>query len=240
MSGDERPITLAQLKALDPRHPGIDLLTGRTPLFACQADQRFSYCLYVPRDIDTSHRHPLLVSVHGTERSVQSYRDAFADLADAQQCIVLAPLFPAAVDDPNDFHNYKLIDYRGIRFDRLLLEMVTEVGVRWPAATDKFYLHGFSGGGLLLIGECDNQPHPLSASTRVASITQLRDNLLDHGLKAVLETVPGAAHEGATIFPAANRFFHELNSGAPRHTPGPTKGNEGCCRGCAPPELREC
>ena len=42
MSSGEHLITLAQLKALDPQHPGIGLLTGRTPLFACQADQRFS------------------------------------------------------------------------------------------------------------------------------------------------------------------------------------------------------
>jgi poly(3-hydroxybutyrate) depolymerase len=25
--------------------------------------------------------------------------------------------------------------------------MVAEVGTRWPVATDRFYLHGFSGGG---------------------------------------------------------------------------------------------
>jgi dienelactone hydrolase len=263
-------ITLAELKAQHPGHPGIELLTGRTPLFACQADQRFSYCLYVPRDIDTSHRHPLVVAVHGTERAVQSYRDAFADLADAHQCVVLAPLFPAAVDDPDDVHNYKLIEYHGIRFDRLLLDMVAEVALRWPVATDRFYLHGFSGGGQfahrflylrpnrlagvsvgapgnvtlldpttpwprgtaditelfgiglslnalrdvpvrLLIGAQDNQPHPLDRdSTRVASITRLRDNLFAHGMRPVLETVAGAAHDGAAVFPAANRFFGAL------------------------------
>jgi poly(3-hydroxybutyrate) depolymerase len=263
-------ITLARLKELDPHHPGIELLTGRTPLFACQSDQRFSYCLYVPRDIDTSHQHPLVVAVHGTERAVQTYRDAFADLADNTRCVVLAPLFPAGVGDPNDVHNYKLIDYHGIRFDRVLLDMIAEVGHRWPVATDRFYLHGFSGGGQfahrflylhpnrlagvsigapgsvtlldrttawpqgtadigtrfgidvsldalrevpvrLLIGASDNQPHPLSRnSTRVASITQLRDNLLEHGLKPVLEIVAGAAHDGAAVFPAANRFFSEL------------------------------
>jgi poly(3-hydroxybutyrate) depolymerase len=140
-------ITLAQLKASDPTHPGIDLLTGRTPLFACQTDQRFSYCLYVPRDIDTSRPHPLVVSVHGTERAVESYRDGFADLADKHQCVVLAPLFPAGIGDPDDVHNYKTVDYRGIRFDLILLDMVAEVGARWPVTTDRFYLHGFSGGG---------------------------------------------------------------------------------------------
>jgi poly(3-hydroxybutyrate) depolymerase len=262
-------ITLAQLKALDPGHPGIDLLTGRTPLFACQADQRFSYSLYVPRDLDTSRPHPLVVSVHGTKRSVESYRDGFADLADQHQCVVLAPLFPAGVGDPDDVHNYKTLDYRGIRFDRVLLDMIAEAAARWPIATGRFYLHGFSGGGqfahrflylhpdrlagvcvaapgsvtrldqtipwpggtadlaerfgtdvdlaalravpaLLLIGEDDNQAHPIAGRTRIASITRLRDNLLDHGIEPVLETVPGADHDGAAMFPAANRFFGEL------------------------------
>ncbi|HEY4453953.1 MAG TPA: PHB depolymerase family esterase [Pseudonocardiaceae bacterium] len=138
-------ITLAQLTASG--HPYVDLLTGRTPSFACQADQRFSYCLYVPRDIDTSRAHPLVVTIHGTERAPESYRDGFADLADKHQCVVLAPLFPAGIGDPDDVDNYKTLDYRGIRFDLLLLEMVAEVGARWPVATDRVYLHGFSGGG---------------------------------------------------------------------------------------------
>ncbi|HEY4024271.1 MAG TPA: alpha/beta hydrolase [Pseudonocardiaceae bacterium] len=138
-------ITLAQLKASG--HPYIDLLTGRTPSFACQADQRFSYCLYVPHDIDISRSHPLVVSIHGTERAPESYREGFADLADRHQCVVVAPLFPAGIRDPDDVDNYKTLDYGGIRFDLLLLDMVAEVGARWPVAIDRFYLHGFSGGG---------------------------------------------------------------------------------------------
>ena len=63
----------------------------------------------------------------------------------------------------------------------------------------------------LLIGAQDNRPHPLDRdSTRVTSITQLHDNLLTHGMRPVLETVAGAAHDGAAVFPAANRFFGEL------------------------------
>ncbi|HEY0808438.1 MAG TPA: hypothetical protein VGD84_25445, partial [Pseudonocardiaceae bacterium] len=63
----------------------------------------------------------------------------------------------------------------------------------------------------LLIGAQDNQPPPLDRdSTRVASITQLLDNLLAHGMRPLLETVAGAAHDGDAVFPAANRFFGEL------------------------------
>jgi hypothetical protein len=209
MSSGEHLITLAQLKALDPQHPGIGLLTGRTPLFARQADQRFSYCLCVPRDIDTSHRHPLLVAVHGTERSVQSYRDAFADLADAHQCIVLAHRFLY-------LHPDRLA---GVSIGAPGRVTLLDPATPWPAGTADIAERFGTDVPLdalrdvpvrLLIGECDNQPRPPVRSTRVASITQLRDNLLDHGLKPMLETVPGAAHEGTAIFPAANRFFHEL------------------------------
>jgi predicted peptidase len=46
---------------------------GRTTLFACQFDQRFSYCLYVPRsyDEDGETTYPLAVIVHGTNRTAQ-------------------------------------------------------------------------------------------------------------------------------------------------------------------------
>lgn len=101
--------------------PYVDLLTGRTPSFTCQADQRFSYCLHLPHAIDTSRSHPLVVSIHGTERAPESYRDGFASLADKHQCVILAPLFPAGIGDPDDVDNYKTLDYRGIRFDLLLL-----------------------------------------------------------------------------------------------------------------------
>ena len=70
---------------------------GATPMFACQADPRFSYCLYVPdRYIDEQDRvWPLVVLVHGTDRPAQGYRDAFADFAVAKKCIVMAPSFRA-------------------------------------------------------------------------------------------------------------------------------------------------
>ncbi|MFC1414023.1 hypothetical protein ACEZCY_32760 [Streptacidiphilus sp. N1-12] len=95
-----RPITLAELKAQHPGHPGIDLMTGRTPLFACQADQWFSYCLYVPHDIDTTRPHPLVVTVHGTERDATGYRDGFAAFADTHRRIVLAPCSPPPSGTP--------------------------------------------------------------------------------------------------------------------------------------------
>jgi pimeloyl-ACP methyl ester carboxylesterase len=121
---------------------------GSTTLFASTVDQRFSYCLYVPRDYPGRDRQlPLVVLQHGTGRSSQEYRDNFVDFAERFQCIVLAPLFPAAIGDPDDLHNFKFIKYRDIRFDLVLLAIIDEVGERFDVVTDKFYLYGFSGGG---------------------------------------------------------------------------------------------
>ena len=119
--------------------------SGATPIFASRADQRFHYCLYVPAA--PAAGRPLVVIVHGTGRSGPKYRDAFAGFAEEHGCVVLAPIFPAGIDDPEDLHNYKFIDYHGIRFDRVLLGMVDEITARYPVDGSRFLLHGFSGGG---------------------------------------------------------------------------------------------
>ena len=122
---------------------------GRTTMFACQADQRFSYCLYVPEGYDEAgeQTYPLAVVVHGTNRTPQEYRDAFVGFAEAHQCIVLAPLFPAGIIEPGELSSYKFIAFHDIRFDRLLLAMVDEVGALYRVEAERFLLHGFSGGG---------------------------------------------------------------------------------------------
>ena len=122
---------------------------GPTALFASRSDQRFSYCLYVPIDYDedAETRYPLVVVVHGTTRTAQTYRDEFAAFAERHGCIVLAPLFPGGVEEPGDLDNYKRIEYRGIRFDHVLLDMVDEVSEKYRTEPERFLLHGFSGGG---------------------------------------------------------------------------------------------
>jgi poly(3-hydroxybutyrate) depolymerase len=119
---------------------------GKTPVFASQHDQRFAYCLYVPADLGPGSA-PLVVIQHGTERNFLLYRDHLAAFADEHGAVVLAPLFPAGIVDPDDLHNFKFIAYRGIRYDEVLLAMVAEVAARYPVDAGTFYLHGFSGGG---------------------------------------------------------------------------------------------
>lgn len=119
---------------------------GATPLFASRYDQRLGYCLYVPDSLPRE-RATLVVIVHGTERNATHARDHMASFAEQSGALILAPLFPAGLIDPEDLHNYKFIEYQGIRYDHALLAIIDEVAARYPIATDRFYLHGFSGGG---------------------------------------------------------------------------------------------
>lgn len=141
----ERPLSPWHLP---PDHPAQLFLTGSTPLFALSSDPRVSYCLYVPRGhSNTDEPSPLVVTVHGTHRNVGQVRDHFADFAEEHGCVVLAPLFPAGLTGPNDLDSYKFFTEPGFRPDLLLLDMIKEAAERWHIRTDRFHLHGFSGGG---------------------------------------------------------------------------------------------
>jgi len=122
--------------------------TGATTFFASQHDQRFSYSLHVPSVHETTTTPlPLLVIQHGTGRTAAEYRNAMAEFSERHGVVILTPLFPAAIGDPDDLHNFKFIEYDGIRYDRELLAIVDEVGTRFTVDTDRFMLQGFSGGG---------------------------------------------------------------------------------------------
>lgn len=120
---------------------------GRIPFTACRQDPRFSYCLYVPECHQNypEQTAPLLVVVHGSARTAESFRDAFVEFAERERCVVLAPLFPvgAVVSDSSD--GYKLQPPRGYAYDHLLLAMVDEVAQAFHTERD-FLLYGFSGG----------------------------------------------------------------------------------------------
>lgn len=122
---------------------------GGTTYFAAQCDQRFGYYLYVPRDFDFANaaRYRLCVVVHGTGRTPNIYRDLFADFAEANDAIVVAPLFPAGIDEPGELANYKFIEFRGIRYDQVLLGIIDEVAKRFSLTESRFLLFGYSGGG---------------------------------------------------------------------------------------------
>jgi predicted esterase len=120
---------------------------GKTPSIACQADPRFSYCLFVPAGYRERALQPrILVAVHGTDRINQHLRDHFAEFAEATNTIVIAPLFPGGLLVPDDLDNYKYLSFRGIRFDQVVLAMVEQVASRYQLDASTFMLFGFSGG----------------------------------------------------------------------------------------------
>ncbi len=123
-------------------------LKGRTPIFASRTDQRFSYCLHVPSGHAEGDRPlPLVVLVHGTARTGPQYRDGFSDWAEEHNALVLAPLFPGGIAAPGELHSYKFLMAGDLRYDRILLDIVAEVGSQFNVDTERFLLHGFSGGG---------------------------------------------------------------------------------------------
>lgn len=136
-------LTLAQIP---PGHPARALLTGRTPWIASQADPRFSYGLYVPREGREINRAEMLVLVHGTSRGAQLEVERWVGFAEQHDVVLFAPLFPAGIQGPDDVHNYKLVESNGLRYDRILLSMLEEARERWGVDVGRFHLAGHSGG----------------------------------------------------------------------------------------------
>lgn len=121
---------------------------GATPVFACRADPRFGYCLYVPPSFDEDpSAHTLLVAMHGSGRTMQTYRDQFAAFGRYRRCVILAPLFPVGPLRDGNPHGFKVLREADVRYDRVLLAMVDEVATMLGAAFPKFMLFGYSGGG---------------------------------------------------------------------------------------------
>lgn len=120
---------------------------GATPVLASRRDPRFSYCLYVPRGYATAAMPPaLVVAVHGSWRWFWVYRDAFAAFAEAQNCLILCPLFPVGVRGDGERHGYKYLREGDIRYDTVLDGIVEDVVEAYGLKVARFALFGFSGG----------------------------------------------------------------------------------------------
>ena len=118
---------------------------GPSSVFACHADPRFGYCMYVPPA--RAHRPDLVVVVHGSLRMFTMMRDAFSAFARWNHCVVLCPLFPTDVmGDAND-DGYKYLHEGELRYDRLLLAIIDEAAARHDMESERFGLFGYSGGG---------------------------------------------------------------------------------------------
>lgn len=124
-----------------PRKNASPFLYQRTSYIAYGGDPRFSYCLYVPAEI-----RRICVYVHGTYRDAAFYRDQLSDFAIRNQVLLVCPLFPAGLIEPNDVENYKLLRFHEIRYDLILLGMLDEISQRYAVNAARFMLGGFSGG----------------------------------------------------------------------------------------------
>lgn len=122
---------------------------GASTYFAARCDQRFGYYLYVPQgfELGAAADYAICVVVHGTGRTPNIYRDLFADFAEQNRAIVIAPLFPAGIIEPGELANYKFIAFHDIRYDLVLNGIVDEVAGRFRLRERRFLLFGYSGGG---------------------------------------------------------------------------------------------
>jgi len=119
---------------------------GRTAMFSARVDPRFQYCLYVPPTVGPGTQ--LVVCVHGTSRtSFLDFRDGFAEFGRWNDCVILCPIFPIGPLGDGARSGYKYLREGDIRYDRVLLGMVEEVGEKYGRRWDDFALFGFSGGG---------------------------------------------------------------------------------------------
>lgn len=217
-------ITLAELAASGP--PYVDLLTGRTPSFACQADRRFSYCLHVPHDIDTSVR-------------IRSWCPSTAPSEPRSHIGTVSQAWPtstSASSSPRCFRRASAIRTTSTTTRPSTTGASASISFCWwpVRAPIPVSAPGSTGGSQRRrtrqhhharpdhsvargnrrprqavrhrSGPHDH-PHPLTGGSRITGMAQLRDNLIDHGIEPAFETV---GHEHAAIFPAANRFFDEL------------------------------
>ncbi|MFJ2987801.1 alpha/beta hydrolase [Collimonas sp. NPDC087041] len=122
---------------------------GHSTIYASRSDPRFSYCTYVPHHIGNVSARPLqlVVVMHGTGRAFTEYRDAFAEFAKWNDCIVLCPLFPAGPLGDGNRDGFKQLREGAIHYDEVLLDMVDEVAEKFGCDFSKFALFGYSGGG---------------------------------------------------------------------------------------------
>jgi predicted peptidase len=190
-------------------------LVGSIPFKALRTDPRVSYTLYIPPEHynpDPNRQHaehshdlraayqlpllPLIVSIHSTNRGAESCRNRLISFANSSRVAVLAPLFPAGIDNFNDLDNYKLLRYKSLHSATALFDILEEVKLRWPGlATEQVFMIGFSGGGQFVQRFLYLYPERLHAVSigSPGRVTFLDERLAwPAGIKDVAEVFDGA------------------------------------------------
>ena len=139
---------------------------GATTVYSHTADSRFAYTLYVPASIEDPERPvDLVVSLHGSTRAMEIYRNGFAEFGRWNDCVILSPLFPVGVLGDGNGDGYKQLVEGDIRYDQVLLDMVASVGQKYNRRFDTFALFGYSGGGQFSHRFCYLHPEKLWAAS---------------------------------------------------------------------------
>ncbi len=138
---------------------------GNTVAFACKKDPRFSYVMYVPENLGEADSDPpdLIVCIHGTGRTNVLYRDSFTEFGRYNNCVVVAPLFPVGVLGDENRNGFKYIQEADIRYDEVVLAIVSEVEARLSQNFPRFLMFGYSGGGHFVHRFAYLHPERLSA-----------------------------------------------------------------------------
>lgn len=117
-------------------------------VFSLRSDPRFIWSMYVPESFSADPAgHSLAVAVHSSYRDQSAMREGFLEFARFNRFVILAPMFPVSVLGDGNVDGYKYIAEGDIRYDRVLLDMVAEIGTVLQRDFSKFMLFGFSGGG---------------------------------------------------------------------------------------------
>ncbi len=120
----------------------------RHMFWSCQYEPRCGFYLYMPKCPEEKICQAI-VYVHGTGRryAEEACRELF-EIAEAEGCCVLMPLFPGGVTDLFELDGYKLLWDEKFHYDEILIHMVEEAHMRYPQIdTSGIWLFGHSGGG---------------------------------------------------------------------------------------------
>ena len=110
-------------------------------------DPRFGYALAVANPPPGASKAGLLVTVHNSVRWYDRNLEAFRDFGQRHGLTVLAPLFPPGLFGDDNPDGYKVLSEKGLRYDEVLHAMVREASESTGCDGDRFFLHGYSGGG---------------------------------------------------------------------------------------------
>ena len=120
---------------------------GTVPFKALRKDKRFSYCIHVPENfVSDPVGHTLLLALHGSDRNALELCRMFQDLSETHRFVVLCPLFPGGVDEPENMDGYKYLFEGDLNYVNVIDAMIGEVEERLKFVFERICLFGISGG----------------------------------------------------------------------------------------------